>query len=76
MDVRRLSAWRADTDAVPARAAKALAEAARRVSPEKPVTTVTLRRGTLQDDAAVREWLDEHERKLTESVRNGPVILE
>ena len=76
LDARRLSAWRSDIDAVPTRAAKALAEAAHRVSPEEAVTTVALRRGTLQDDAAVREWLDEHERRLTEAVRNGPVILE
>ena len=76
LDARRLSAWRSDIDAVPARAAKALAKAARRVSPEESVTTVALRRGTLQDDAAVREWLDEHEQKLTGAVRNGPVIVE
>ncbi len=75
LDVRRLSAWRSDIDAVPARAANALAGAARRGSPEASVTTVTLHRGTLEDEAAVRDWLDEHERKLTEAVRNGPVIV-
>ena len=76
LDAGRLSAWRSDIDAVPARAVKALAEAARRLSPEEPMPSVTLRRGTLQDEAAVREWLDEHERKLTEAVRNGPVLVE
>ena len=76
LDVRRLSAWRSDIDAVPARAAKALAEAARRVSPEESVTTVTLRRGTLEDEGAVQKWIEEHDRKLTEAVRNGPVIVQ
>ena len=76
LDARRLSAWRSDIDAVPVRAAKALAEAARRVSPEESVASVTVRRGTLQDEIAVREWLEEHERKLTEAVRDGPVIVQ
>ena len=61
---------------MPVRAAKALAEAARRVSPEESVASVTVRRGTLQDEIAVREWLEEHERKLTEAVRDGPVIVQ
>ena len=76
LDARRLSAWRSDIDAVPARASKALAEAARRVSPKESVPSVTVRRGTLQDETAVREWLDEHHRKLTEAVQHGPVIVE
>ena len=76
LDARRLSAWRSDIDAVPTRAAKALAEAARHVSPKRAVTSIHLRRGTLEDEAAVQEWLDEHRRRLTEAVQNGPVIVQ
>ena len=35
---------------------------------------VEIRRGTLADEAAVREWLDEQETKLLEAIRKGPVI--
>ena len=38
-------------------------------------TTVEVRRGTLVDEAAVREWLREQEGKLMEAVRTGPVIV-
>ena len=38
-------------------------------------TTVHLRRGTLADEVAVRDWLKEQETKLVEAVRNGPVIV-
>ena len=38
-------------------------------------TTVEVRRGTLVDEAAVREWLDEQRAKLFEAVRKGPVIV-
>jgi hypothetical protein len=78
LDARPLSAWQADIDAVGERAAKALEEAARRLAasdPNRAATTVAVRRGTLADEAAVRAWLDEHEEKLTEAVRKGPVIV-
>ena len=38
-------------------------------------TTVHVRRGTLPDEAAVREWLREQEEKLSQAVRKGPVIV-
>ena len=38
-------------------------------------TTVDVRRGTLPNEAAVREWLREHEKKLVAAVRRGPVIV-
>ena len=44
--------------------------------PDPPRTsTVDVRRGTLVDEAAVREWLREQEGKLMEAVRTGPVIV-
>lgn len=74
---RSLSAWESEIDAVPHRATKALAEAAARLPPDEPTaTSVSVRRGTLEDEAAVRAWLDEHERKLMDAVKDGPVIVE
>lgn len=78
LDARPLSTWQADIDAVAERATRALEAAAKRIASDgsgRPATTVTLRRGTLADEAAVREWLDEHEAKLREAVRKGPVIV-
>ena len=52
-------------------------EAVDGTSPPTPprTTTVDVRRGTLSDEAAVREWLREQEGKLMEAVRTGPVIV-
>ncbi|MCY3930749.1 MAG: BREX system P-loop protein BrxC [Acidobacteria bacterium] len=79
LDERSLTAWDAEIDAVPARQTKALAEALRLVAPPEDApsapTTVTLRRDALADEAAVRAWLREHEERLLEAVRKGPVIL-
>ncbi len=76
LDARSLSAWQSGIDAVPGRAGKAMTEAVRHLPPDDPpVTTVAVRRGTLDDETAVQDWLAEHQRKLTEAVRNGPVIV-
>lgn len=78
LDARPLATWQADIDAAGERTAQALDEAAQRLAPDDPArttTTVTLRRGTLADETAVRAWLAEHESKLLEAVRNGPVIV-
>jgi len=52
-------------------------KAADGTSPATPprTTTVDVRRGTLSDEPAVREWLREQESKLMEAVRTGPVIV-
>ena len=75
LDERSRSSWQAMIDAVPQRLARALAEAAHRLEPDKPAKTVSVRRGTLTDEAAVRVWLAEHEKKLTEAVASGPVVV-
>ena len=78
LDSRPLSAWASEIDAVGERTAKALEEAARKVAgedPEHSPTTVAVRRGTLADEPAVRAWLEEHEAKLLDAVRVGPVIV-
>jgi hypothetical protein len=78
LDARSLSAWQADIDAVAERTTKALEEAARRLAESDTArvpTTVSIRRGTLPDEAAVQAWLQEHQAKLLGAVRNGPVIV-
>ena len=75
LDDRPLETWRAITDAVPARTARALAEARDLAAPkaEDRPTPVTLRRATLKDEAAVRSWLREAEAALLNEVAKGPV---
>ena len=77
LDQRPLDAWRAEADAVPARAALALAEAlsAALVDEEATPTPVTVRRATLTDEAAVRSWVRETEAALLNGVKNGPVFV-
>ena len=76
LDDRSLEAWASKIDAVPTQAGKALEEAARRLpADELPASSVTVRRGTLTSPAEVRSWLAEHETKLTEAIREGPVIV-
>ncbi|HVQ76899.1 MAG TPA: BREX system P-loop protein BrxC [Candidatus Binatia bacterium] len=77
LDARPLSAWRDNLDAVPHRIARALDQAAARLPAggSGPATTIAIRRGTLADEGAVRAWLAEHEEKLVEAVRKGPVIV-
>ena len=50
-----------------------LEEAARRLKPE--AKRIILRAATLNDEAAVRAWLEEHEKKLLDAVAKGPVIV-
>ena len=77
LDARSLAAWRSEIDAVPERLARALEEAVRRLAKEEgpPVTFVKIQPVTLSDEADVQRWVAEHERKLTQAVRKGPVIV-
>ena len=91
LDGRPLAAGRAEIDAVDARTGQALQAAAEWIEANTPpadnastddttpppprTTAVRVRRGTLPDEAAVREWLGEQEEKLVEAVRSGPVIV-
>ena len=59
--------------AVSDRVARALEEAARSLKPT--AKRVSLRAATLEDEAAVKAWLAEHETKLIEAVAMGPVIV-
>ena len=78
LDVHPLDAWQSEIDAVDARIAQALDEAAKHlqeIEPKLRTTTISVRRGTLADETAVREWLQEQEEKLVEAVKDGPVIV-
>ena len=77
LDDRPLDGWRATTDAIPARTARALAEARDLAAPkdEDRPTPVTLRRATLQDEQAVRDWVRETEATLIDAVRKGPINI-
>lgn len=77
LDDRPLEGWRATTDAIPARTARALAEARDLAAPEgkDQPTPVTLRRATLQDEQAVRDWVKEAETTLIEAVKLGPIDI-
>ncbi|TDA69840.1 MAG: BREX system P-loop protein BrxC [Clostridia bacterium] len=59
--------------AVPERVARALEEAARRLKPR--AQRISLRPATLETEEEVKAWLAEHERKLLDAVRRGPVII-
>jgi hypothetical protein len=79
LEARSLASWRDLKDAIPQRIARALEHAAAVAGRDDPTgratTTITVRRGTLADEAAVRAWLQEHETKLSEAVQKGPVIV-
>ena len=73
LDRRPLAAIRAETDAVPARAARAVEQAARLLEPE--VRPVALERATLRDAAEVEAWTDRQKKALLEAVADGPVLV-
>ena len=78
LDERPLPTWHSDIDAVEGRIANALDAAAARLEPDdpdRPGATVSVRRGTLANEEAVRSWLVEHEAKLLAAVHDGPVIV-
>jgi hypothetical protein len=71
---RQTLAARADTvAAVPERITQALAEAAHRLKPQ--ARRVMVRRAMLETTEDVRAWLAEHERKLIEEIKHGPVVI-
>jgi len=75
LDRRSLRAMRDEIDAVTQRVHRALLEAAKRTSPEKTTTPVTIRKCTLEDQGAVQDWIKEQEQKLMAAVAKGPVII-
>jgi len=71
---RQSLAARADAvAAIPERVARALEEAARKLKPK--AQRISLRPATLETEDEVKAWLAEHERKLLEAIKQGPVII-
>jgi hypothetical protein len=71
---RQPLAARADAvAAMPERIARALEEAARKLKPK--AQRISLRPATLETEDEVKAWLFEHERKLLEAIKQGPVII-
>ena len=78
LNERSLPAWQAEIDAVPTRINSALRAATALLAqkdPKRSASEVQVRRGTLADESAVRDWLSEHEQKLLKAITAGPVIL-
>lgn len=59
--------------AVPERVARALEKAAQKLKPK--AKRIPLRAATLETETDVKAWLSEHERKLIDAVKLGPVII-
>lgn len=80
LDARSLAGWNDVRDAVRPRQARALGQAAEIGTigrgKGRQTTTITVRRGTLADEAAVRDWIAEHQDTLVAAVKNGPVIVQ
>jgi len=78
LDRTPLRAIRAEVDAVQPRLNKAIEAAAARLATKgdtAAISTVLVRKGTLADETAVREWLSEQEEALLRAVKKGPVIV-
>ena len=73
LDRRSLAGVRAEIDAVPARAARAVERAARLLEPK--VRPVALERATLRDAAEVEAWAERQKAALLEAVADGPVLV-
>ena len=73
LDRRSLAGVRAEIDAVPARAARAVEQAARLWEPK--VRPVALERATLRDAAEVEAWAERQKKALLEAVGDGPVLV-
>ncbi len=71
LDARNLAARKAEGEAVPARVAKALQEAARLLEPK--IQFVTVERTVLKSDTDVDTWLDRQRSRLIEALKQGPV---
>ena len=73
LDRRSLASVRAEIDAVPARANRAIEQAVRLLEPK--VRPVALERATLRDAAEVEAWAERQKSTLLEAVADGPVLV-
>ena len=73
LDDLSLAARRAECDAIPGRAQRALELAARYIEPK--VRVVSLERATLRSEGDVREWVARQEALLIDAVKQGPILI-
>ena len=73
LDRRSLAGVRAEIDAIPVRAARAVERAARLLEPK--VRPVGLERATLRDATEVEAWAERQKKVLLEAVGDGPVLV-
>jgi hypothetical protein len=73
LDHQSLESRSSATAAVTERTKGALEAAARKQEPD--AKRVALRTATLENEAAVLAWIDEHQTKLLQAVAKGPVIV-
>jgi hypothetical protein len=73
LDTRDLDARRAEIDAVPGRAARALEQAARHLEPK--VQAVAIERATLRSETEVRSWAERQQQRLLDALKKGPVLV-
>ena len=73
LDRRSLASVRAETDAIPARANRAVEQAARKLEPT--VRPVALERTTLRNAAEVEAWTERQKRALLAAVADGPILV-
>lgn len=69
----KLSELRAISDALPARFAHAMTDAAKLLEPK--AQTVTLPSTTVKDEAELQAWLDDVKARVVTKLKEGPVIL-
>ena len=73
LEARPLVALRAETDAIPARMARALQRAAKLLEPK--ARAIALERATLRDAAEVEAWSERQKQTLLRAVATGPVLV-
>jgi hypothetical protein len=74
LDAKNLAARRTEAEAIPARVAKALQQAAQLLEPK--VQFVTLERSVLKTEADVEAWLARQRDRLLNTLPNGPVQIQ
>ena len=73
LEARSLASLRAEADAMTARAARAIEQAAKLLEPK--MRTLTLERATLRDAAEVEAWSERQRQALLAAVASGPVLV-
>jgi len=73
LNTKSLNSTRTEMDAIPGRVQQAIERAAKILEPK--VQHVTLERMTLRNETDVSDWLERQRTRLTEAVKQGPVLI-